>query len=45
MALFERLMSDEKGHIDFLETQIDLFEKIGAENYSALNAHSGEEIA
>ena len=38
MKLFEDLMSDEEGHIDFLETQLELFEKLGAENYAQLNA-------
>jgi bacterioferritin len=32
--LFESLMSDEEGHIDFLETQLDLVAKLGAELYS-----------
>ena len=32
--LFEALMTDEEGHIDFLETQIDLIERIGVELYS-----------
>ncbi|MGB3274007.1 MAG: bacterioferritin [Xanthobacteraceae bacterium] len=32
--LFEDLMKDEEGHIDFLETQIDLVGKIGVELYS-----------
>jgi bacterioferritin len=32
--LFEALMSDEEGHIDFLETQLDLVSKIGVERYS-----------
>ena len=32
--LFESLMKDEEGHIDFLETQIDLVKKIGVELYS-----------
>ncbi|MBO6638946.1 MAG: bacterioferritin [Roseitalea sp.] len=43
MALFEDLIADEEGHIDFLETQIDLFEKIGAERYGMLNAVSADE--
>ena len=38
MKLFEDLMGDEEGHIDFLETQLDLYEKLGAENYAQLNA-------
>lgn len=43
MALFEELLTDEEGHIDFLETQIDLLQKIGIENYGALNAVSADE--
>ena len=26
-------MADEEGHIDFLETQLELIDKIGVENY------------
>jgi len=37
--LFVDLMSDEEGHIDFLETQVDLVKKIGIERY--LQAHVG----
>lgn len=36
--LFEELIADEEGHIDFLETQIGLFERIGEERYGLLNA-------
>ena len=32
--LFEQLMRDEEHHIDFLETQLDLVAKLGAELYS-----------
>ena len=32
--LFEELMTDEEGHIDFLETQLDLVKKLGLELYS-----------
>jgi bacterioferritin len=32
--LFELLMADEEGHIDFLETQLDLIERIGLERYA-----------
>ena len=38
--LFEELMADEEGHIDFLETQLDLVGKLGIELYS--QAHIGE---
>jgi bacterioferritin len=38
MKLFEELLADEEGHVDFLETQIDLFDKLGAERYALLNA-------
>ncbi len=43
MNLFEDLMQDEEGHIDFLETQIDLMSKIGEGKYSQLNAASADE--
>ena len=36
--LFEELIADEEGHIDFLETQIDVYEKLGEERYGLLNA-------
>ena len=32
--LFEALMKDEEGHIDFLETQLDLVKQVGIELYS-----------
>ena len=32
--LFEKLMNDEEHHIDFLETQLSLMEKVGVELYS-----------
>ena len=38
--LFDKLMSDEEHHIDFLETQLDLVAKIGVELYS--QHHIGE---
>jgi bacterioferritin len=38
--LFEELMKDEEGHIDFLETQLDLVAKLGLELYS--QHHIGE---
>lgn len=43
MNLFEELLADEEGHIDFLETQLDLLGKIGEERYGLLNALSADE--
>ncbi len=43
MSLFEKLMSDEEDHIDFLETQLDLYERIGKANYAQLNASTMDE--
>ena len=37
-ALFDELLADEEGHIDYLETQIGLFDSLGAERYGLLNA-------
>lgn len=37
-TLFDELIADEEGHIDFLETQLDLFDKLGEERYALLNA-------
>jgi bacterioferritin len=42
MKLFEELLADEEGHIDFLETQLQLFEELGAEKYGLLNAASAD---
>lgn len=38
MKLFEDLLTDEEGHINFLETQLKLLADIGADNYGKLNA-------
>jgi bacterioferritin len=43
MKLFEELLTDEEGHIDFLETQIGLLDKLGEEKYGQLNATSADE--
>jgi bacterioferritin len=42
-SLFDDLIKDEEGHIDFLETQLSLFGEIGAQNYGQLNAKSADE--
>ena len=43
MSMFEDLVRDEEGHIDFLETQLDLLDKIGEEKYGLLNANPADE--
>jgi bacterioferritin len=41
--LFDELLEDEEGHIDFLETQLQLLDSIGPERYGLLNAKSADE--
>ena len=41
--LFETLITEEEGHIDFLETQLDLLKQIGIEQYGALNASPADQ--
>ena len=43
MKLFEELLKDEEGHIDFLETQLELLNTIGEAKYGQLNAVSADE--
>ena len=43
MELFEDLLEDEEHHIDFIETQLQLMEQIGIQNYGQLNAGSADE--
>jgi bacterioferritin len=42
MKLFEDLLADEEGHIDFLETQIDLLNSIGEQRYMLLQSDSAD---
>ncbi len=42
-AMFEELITDEEGHIDFLETQLALCDEIGIEKYGMLQAKPGNE--
>jgi len=41
--LFEELMADEEGHIDFLETQLDLYGRVGEAMYAQLNAATAKD--
>lgn len=38
--LFKRILTDEEGHVDYLETQLELVEQIGIEKYIMLNSES-----
>ncbi|MDP3408309.1 bacterioferritin [Bosea sp. (in: a-proteobacteria)] len=40
--LFKALMKDEEGHIDFLESQLQLLNAIGVEKYGQLNSESAD---
>ncbi|ALV25900.1 bacterioferritin [Pannonibacter sp. Q-1] len=44
MQLFEELLKDEEGHIDFLETQLELLGRIGEERYGMLQAEPANEV-
>ena len=40
--LFQQILRDEEEHIDYLETQLDLLNRIGLEQYTKLNAESAD---
>lgn len=42
MELFEDLLEDEEGHIDFIESQLQLLKEIGVQNYGLLQADSAD---
>jgi len=42
--LFEELIADEEGHTDYLETQLDLLNRIGDQNWCQLNALPTDKI-
>lgn len=41
-TLFERIALDEEGHKDWLETQLDLIERLGEQTYSAKFMSAGD---
>lgn len=41
--LFAKILQSEEEHIDYLETQLELIEKMGIENYIQLQSHSVED--
>lgn len=43
MNLFEKLLEDEEGHIDWIETQLESIKAIGIENYGALQSAAADE--
>ena len=38
--LFQRILADEEGHVDYLETQLQMIEDMGIQNYIQLNSQS-----
>ncbi|MBX2833503.1 MAG: bacterioferritin [Micavibrio sp.] len=38
--LLKKILTDEEDHVDYLETQLELFEQIGEQNYIQLNSQS-----
>ena len=38
--LFMRILSDEEGHVDYLETQLQMIEDMGIQNYIQINSES-----
>ena len=42
-TIFEERIREEEGHTDYLETQLELLEKVGEEKYIQLNATPADE--
>jgi bacterioferritin len=42
-ALFETILESEEGHIDFLETQFEMIERMGLQNYIQLQSKPAAE--
>ena len=41
--LFERILESEESHVDFLETQFEMIERMGLQNYVQLQSKPAEE--
>jgi len=41
--LFRRILDNEEGHVDFLERQFDMIERMGIQNYIQLQSKPAEE--
>lgn len=41
--LLRRILDNEEEHLDFLETQLDLIERMGLQNYIQLQSHPADE--
>ena len=44
MELFQDLLEDEEGHINFIESQLRLVDSIGEPNFGQLNADSADNV-
>jgi len=38
--LLKKILTDEEGHVDYLETQLEMIEQMGIENYIQINSES-----
>lgn len=42
MEMFEKLLHEEEEHIDYIETQLDLYKRMGEQNYVMLQSDSAD---
>ncbi|HOO81056.1 MAG TPA: bacterioferritin [Alphaproteobacteria bacterium] len=38
--LFKKILAEEEGHVDYLETQLEMIQQMGLENYIQINSQS-----